>query len=112
MLTVFNILFCFSGFKEYLETAPACDFPSYRQLVHNVTQTFNNISNEVITIESKLRESGQSNIADLIRKIQIKEKEKLEVVSLKFSDITKQWNSETVKRSTKTPCMIPPYIDY
>ncbi|XP_068725811.1 required for excision 1-B domain-containing protein-like isoform X1 [Montipora capricornis] len=69
-----------SGFKEYLETAPARDFPSYRQLVHSVTQTFNNISNEVITIESKLRESGQSNIADLIRKIQIKEKEKLEVI--------------------------------
>ncbi|XP_068725812.1 required for excision 1-B domain-containing protein-like isoform X2 [Montipora capricornis] len=70
-----------SGFKEYLETAPARDFPSYRQLVHSVTQTFNNISNEVITIESKLRESGQSNIADLIRKIQIKEKEKLEVTA-------------------------------
>lgn len=70
-----------SGFKEYLETAPVRDFPSYRQLVHNVTQTFNNISNEVITIESKLRESGQSNIADLIRKIQIKEKEKLEVTA-------------------------------
>ncbi|XP_020615329.1 uncharacterized protein C19orf60 homolog [Orbicella faveolata] len=70
-----------SGFKEYLETAPMYDFPSYRQLVHDTTQTFNNISNEVIAIETKLRESGQTSIGDIIRKIQLKEKEKLEMTA-------------------------------
>jgi len=73
-------LFC-SGFKEYLQTAPSYDFPSYRQLVHNVTQTFNNISNDVISIETKLRETGQDSIGDIIRKIQLKEKEKLEMTA-------------------------------
>jgi len=76
----FFVILSFSGFKEYLETAPMYDFPSYRQLVHDTTQTFNNISNEVIAIETKLRESGQTSIGDIIRKIQLKEKEKLEMV--------------------------------
>ncbi|XP_074611122.1 required for excision 1-B domain-containing protein-like isoform X2 [Acropora palmata] len=70
-----------SGFKEYLQTAPAYDFPKYRQLVYNVTQTFNNLSAEVIDIESKLRESGQHSISNLVRKIQLKEKEKLEMTA-------------------------------
>lgn len=76
-----NVIFSFSGFQEYLQTAPTYDFPSYRQLVHNVTQAFNSISNNVISIETKLRDSGQTSISDLIRKIQFKEKEKLEMVS-------------------------------
>lgn len=75
------MIFSFSGFKEYLETAPTYDFPQYRQLVHDITQTLNNISNEVIAIEVKLRENGQTSIGDIIRKIQLKEKEKLEMVS-------------------------------
>ena len=76
-----NLILCFSGFREYLQTGPDYDFPSYRELVHNITQTFNNISNEVIDIEKKLRESGQSTISEVIRKLQLKEKEKLELVS-------------------------------
>lgn len=70
-----------SGFREYLQTAPSYDFPSYRQMVHDITQTFNNISNDVIDIETKLKESGQNSIGDLIRKIQLKEKEKLELTA-------------------------------
>ena len=73
--------FSFSGFKEYLESAPDYDFPSYRQLVHDITQKFNKISSDVITIETKFREEGYTSIAELIRKIQLKEKEKLELVS-------------------------------
>lgn len=73
--------FYFSGFQDYLQTGPTYDFPSYRQLVHDITQTFNNISNEVIAIETKLRECGETSIGDIIRKIQLKEKEKLEMVS-------------------------------
>ena len=76
-----NLILCFSGFREYLQTGPDYDFPSYRELVHNITQTFNSISNEVIDIEKKLRESGQSAISEVIRKLQLKEKEKLELVS-------------------------------
>ena len=76
-----NLILCFSGFREYLQTGPHYDFPSYRELVHNITQTFNNISNEVIDIEKKVRESGQSAISEVIRKLQLKEKEKLELVS-------------------------------
>ena len=75
------MIFSFSGFQEYLQTAPTYDFAAYRQLVHNITETFNNISKNVITIETKLREGGQISISDLIRKIQLKEKEKLEMVS-------------------------------
>ena len=75
------MILSFSGFKDYLKTAPTYDFPSYRQLVHDTTQTFNNISNEVIEIETKLRMSGETSIGDIIRKIQLKEKEKLEMVS-------------------------------
>lgn len=70
-----------SGFREYLQTGPHYDFPSYRELVHNITQTFNNISNEVIDIEKKLRESEQSAISEVIRKLQLKEKEKLELTA-------------------------------
>ncbi|KAM7435564.1 hypothetical protein ABFA07_014574 [Porites harrisoni] len=70
-----------SGFREYLQTGPHYDFPSYRELVHDITQTFNNISNEVIDIEKKLRESGQSAISEVIRKLQLKEKEKLELTA-------------------------------
>ena len=80
-LNLFVNLLSFSGFKEYLETAPTYDFPSYRQLVHDIMQKFNNISNEVIAIETKLRENGQTSIGEIIRKIQLKEKEKLEMVS-------------------------------
>ena len=76
-----NLILCFSGFREYLQTGPHYDFSSYRELVHNITQTFNNISNEVIDIEKKLRESEQSAISEVIRKLQLKEKEKLELVS-------------------------------
>ena len=73
--------FSFSGFKEYLESAPNYDFPSYRKLVHDITQKFNKISSDVITIETKFREAGHTSIAELIRRIQLKEKEKLELVS-------------------------------
>ena len=49
--------------------------------MHDITQKFNKISSDVITIETKLREAGYTSIAELIRKIQLKEKEKLELVS-------------------------------
>lgn len=49
--------------------------------MHDITQKFNKISSDVITIETKVREAGYTSIAELIRKIQLKEKEKLELVS-------------------------------
>lgn len=49
--------------------------------MYDITQKFNKISSDVITIETKFREEGYTSIAELIRKIQLKEKEKLELVS-------------------------------
>ena len=49
--------------------------------MHDITQKFNKISSDVITIETKFREEGYTSITELIRKIQLKEKEKLELVS-------------------------------
>lgn len=58
--------------------------------MYNVTQTFNNLSAEVIDIESKLRESGQHSISNLVRKIQLKEKEKLEMVRFSVGQLEKK----------------------
>ena len=90
--------FSFSGFKEYLESAPNYDFPSYRQLVHDITQKFNKISSDVITIETKFREAGYTSIAELIRKIQLKEKEKLELVSEQM---------KVKKKKVSSPVLLP-----
>ena len=90
--------FSFSGFKEYLESAPDYDFPSYRQLVYDITQKFNKISSDVITIETKFREAGHTSIAELIRRIQLKEKEKLELVSEQM---------KVKKKKISSPVLLP-----
>ena len=63
--------------------------------MYNVTQTFNNLSAEVIDIESKLRESGQHSISNLVRKIQLKEKEKLEMVRFSVTLVVGQLEKMT-----------------
>ena len=50
-------------------------------MVHNITEQFSNLSESIIEVETKLKENGRSNLADAIRKIQLKEKNKLELVS-------------------------------
>ena len=55
----------------------------YRQLVHEVTQAFKKISDEIISIDHRLEvEHGKIEVADFIKKIQEDEKTKLELVSI------------------------------
>ena len=72
----------FRGHSAYLAGAPNYNFPMYRQLVHEITQTFKKISDEIIEIENKFR--CQCNLPELARyvaKVQEDEKYKLELVS-------------------------------
>ncbi len=77
------MFFClhFRGHQAYLAGAPNYNFPIYKQLVHEVTQTFKKISDEIIDINNKLH--TQHNLTDIsnhIRTIQEAEKQKLETV--------------------------------
>ena len=66
--------------------------------MHDITQKFNKISSDVITIETKFREAGYTSIAELIRKIQLKEKEKLELVSEQM---------KVKKKKISSPVLLP-----
>lgn len=66
--------------------------------MHDITQKFNKISSDVITIETKFREEGYTSIAELIRKIQLKEKEKLELVSEQM---------KVKKKKISSPVLLP-----
>lgn len=70
------------GFQAYLAGSPNYNFPLYRQLVHEMTQTFNNISQDIISIREKLcNEHSLNVIASLIDKVQDQEKKKLETTA-------------------------------
>lgn len=72
----------FRGHQAYLQGAPNYNFPMYRQLIHEITQTFKKISDEVIDIEHKLRHvHNYPAIAEFVAKTQQEEKTKLELVS-------------------------------
>ncbi len=76
---------CFRGHQAYLQSAPNYNFPMYRQLVHEITQAFKKLSDEVIDIEKKVRtEHGLPEVAKFIAATQEDEKVKLELVSLIF----------------------------
>ena len=78
--------FIFRGHAAYLQSAPNYNFPMYRQLVHEITQTFKKISDEIIDIENKFRaQHSLPEVAKFIAKIQEEEKNKLETVSFIFS---------------------------
>ena len=68
----------------YLRGVPNYDFATYRHMVHDITEKFNNISQGIIEIEQKFQENRRSSIADVIRKIQLGEKRKLELVSCEY----------------------------
>ena len=60
----------------------------YRQLVHEITETFKNISADIIDIIQNLKDQNQNVIGNLIEQIQNEEQLKLELVnylSLGFS---------------------------
>ncbi|CAC5398937.1 unnamed protein product [Mytilus coruscus] len=67
------------GFVAYLKGHPNYNFPLYRQLVHEITETFNKISTDIIVIKTRLNDDHQQNtVAGLVSKIQDQEQKKLE----------------------------------
>ena len=76
-----NENFSFRGFQAYLAGAPNYNFPLYRQLVHEITQTFSKISQEILAIKNELNERCcLPTLSSILEKIQDKEKDKLELV--------------------------------
>jgi len=70
------------GHKIYLSSAPCYDFIKFRQLVKDVTEEFNRISEGIITIERQLRiDLGFTNLADYVSELQENEQQKLELTA-------------------------------
>ncbi|XP_028907513.1 required for excision 1-B domain-containing protein isoform X1 [Ornithorhynchus anatinus] len=70
------------GHRAYLNSAPHYDFPRYRQLVHEVTEAFASISQEVLEIQDQLRGSqGRPDLAQHLTLLQDKERERLELTA-------------------------------
>ncbi|KAK3869271.1 hypothetical protein Pcinc_025410 [Petrolisthes cinctipes] len=67
------------GHKIYLSTGPNYDFPTFRQLVHDVTQDFKRVSEGIIALEKRMRTEGHVAPANLVAKLQDAEKRKLEL---------------------------------
>ncbi|XP_041360374.1 required for excision 1-B domain-containing protein-like [Gigantopelta aegis] len=75
------------GFQAYLRGAPHYNFPIYRQLVHEITQTFKNISSDVIDIIESLKNQNKNIIGTLMEQIQNEEQLKLELTAkLQFAE--------------------------
>ncbi|XP_038628489.1 required for excision 1-B domain-containing protein isoform X2 [Tachyglossus aculeatus] len=70
------------GHRAYLNSGPHYDFPRYRQLVHEVTEVFVSISQEVLEIQDQLRGSrGHPDLAQHLTRLQDKERERLELTA-------------------------------
>lgn len=70
------------GHKIYLNTAPHYNFVRFRELVHEVTQDFKRISEEIIAIERRLRmEFACPHLANFVASLQEDEKLKLELTA-------------------------------
>ncbi|MBN3303162.1 required for excision 1-B domain-containing protein isoform X2 [Amia ocellicauda] len=70
------------GHDAYLRTGPHYDFDHYRQLVHEITQAFSGISQEVLQIKEQLHQDcDRPDLSEHIDKLQAKEKEKLELTA-------------------------------
>ncbi|XP_021339927.1 uncharacterized protein C19orf60 homolog, partial [Mizuhopecten yessoensis] len=67
------------GFQAYLNGSPNYNFNLYRQLVHEITETFNKISQDIISIIQQLDTvHHRVPLAGLLRKVQEVEQVKLE----------------------------------
>lgn len=70
------------GHEAYLRTGPHYDFEHYQQLVHEITKAFCGISKEVLEIKEQLHQDfDRPDLSEHIEKLQIKEKEKLELTA-------------------------------
>ena len=79
--SLFDVFAASRGHEAYLRTGPHYDFDHYRQLVHEITQAFVGISNEVLQIKGKLHHDfDRPDLSEHIEKLQSKEKQKLELV--------------------------------
>jgi len=82
ILTLFVVLH-YRGFQTYLSMAPDYDFITYRQMVHNVTQTFSLLSERIIEIQKKLsKNESLTQLATCISNVQSLEQTKLQQVNL------------------------------
>lgn len=70
------------GHKIYLSTGPNYDFPTFRELVREVTQEFKRISEGMVDIERRLRfNCNAAHLANYVRALQDEEKVKLELTA-------------------------------
>ena len=63
-----------------MSTALQYDFIKYRAQVNSVTEQFTPLSCQVIDIIKSLRDNAAEAVAELLEKVQVTEKEKLEMV--------------------------------
>ncbi|XP_055956936.1 required for excision 1-B domain-containing protein isoform X1 [Patella vulgata] len=91
------------GFQAYLNSAPLFNFPLYRQLVHEITQTFLKISQEIVEIGTNLHDVHHLHtIASYISKIQEREQSKLDLTAgLQLSRQHKKDHPDDVKFQTE-----------
>ncbi|XP_053558940.1 required for excision 1-B domain-containing protein [Bombina bombina] len=70
------------GHEAYLKSGPEYEFQNYKELVHEVTLTFNGINKEIIEMKNRFREEYERpDLAEHLEKIQDFEKEKLELTA-------------------------------
>ena len=86
------VCLCLSGFQTYLSTAPGYDFIRYRQMVHEVTQAFSSISQQIIDIQNELsKRQSMTHLATCIGNFQGLEETKLELVNFVFAVVSCIW---------------------
>ena len=76
--------FASRGFVAYLKGAPNYNLQMYKELVNQITTTFNNISKDILSIEQGFGDSGIADISGTIRKIQESEQLKQKTVSVQL----------------------------
>lgn len=64
-----------------MSTAPSYDFIKFRSLVRDVTKDFKRISEGIVAIEKSLRQSGHTEVADLIVLLQADEEKRLKLAA-------------------------------
>ena len=65
-----------------MSTGPSYDFITYRQMVHEITQTFSSLSQRIIEIQKELaKREAMNDIATCISNVQTLEQTKLEQVN-------------------------------
>uniref|UniRef100_A0A8C1ZQP9 Required for excision 1-B domain containing n=1 Tax=Cyprinus carpio TaxID=7962 RepID=A0A8C1ZQP9_CYPCA len=95
------------GHESYLRTGPHYDFEHYKQLVHEITKAFCGISKEVLEIKEQLHQDfDRPDLSEHIDKLQIKEKEKLELVAVCFLHIGEKSLFFCKKKINRSKCNI------